>query len=79
MLSYTKWKTLNESILPSFNLGLGRVSNLGIQSQYGFEEVKSEKKKKKKMVTGDGEIVKPSSAKDKPSDDADVDVVGHDE
>ena len=48
MLSYKNWKIMNESILPSFNLGLGRHSNLGIQSQFGLEESGAMHKKNKK-------------------------------
>ena len=47
MQSYKQWKLMNESILPSFNLGLGRPSNLGITSQFGFDEGMHKKKKKK--------------------------------
>jgi hypothetical protein len=74
MLSYKQWKSLNESALSSFNLGLSAPNNLGIVSQFGFEETKHEKKKKKKMPTGDGEIVDPSSKKDEPKKSGDVDV-----
>lgn len=73
MLSYKQWKSLNESALSSFNLGLSTPNNLGVVSQFGFEETKHQKKKKKKMPTGDGEIVDASSKKDEPKK-ADVDV-----
>jgi len=51
MLSYKQWKTLNESILPSFNLGIANPSNLGLQAPagFGFEEARMSKKTKKKM------------------------------
>ena len=75
MLSYKQWKTLNESVLPSFSLGLGRPSSLGLVSQFGFDEMKmAEKKAKKKM--DDGEIVKAKRKADKP--DVEVDVDGKD-
>ena len=81
MISYKQWKLVNESVLPSFNLGLGRATNLGIQSQFGLDEAKAAKKKKKKMV--DDELVKPGKKADKPGEDdepeVDVDVDGHDD
>ena len=43
MLSYKQWKSLNESFLPSFTLGL-KQSNFG----FGLEEAKMAKKKSKK-------------------------------
>ena len=53
MLSYKQWKTLNESVLPSFNLGISNPSNLGIQAPSGFgmdlEVAKKLSKKKAKM------------------------------
>lgn len=80
MLSYKQWKMLNESIMPSFNLGVVNPSNLGVQTQSAFmmdiEEAKMAKKKAKKKMfgdddeTGDGEMVEPASDKDDP----DVDV-----
>ena len=74
MLSYKQWKSLNESVLPSFNLGLGRPSNLGISSQFGFEEAKhgdhGKKMKKMKKMKGDSDLVEPAEKKDDP----DVDV-----
>lgn len=48
MLSYKQWKTLNESILPSFSLGIGNPSNLGLQSPFSTLE-EGKKKSKKKM------------------------------
>ena len=74
MLSYKQWKSLNESILPSFNLGLGNPNSLGIQTPFGFEEAKHGKKSKKKMPTGDGEIVDASSKKDDPKEDEEEEV-----
>lgn len=72
MLSYKQWKMLNESVFPSFNLGIANPSNLGVQSQSGFAMDIEEGKKK--MLgddeTGDGEMVEPASEKDNP----DVDV-----
>ena len=47
----------------SFNLGLGRPSNLGIQSQFGLDEAKSAKKKKKKMMTKKNLISAMTTAK----------------
>lgn len=80
MLSYKQWKMLNESVMPSFNLGVVNPSNLGLQTQSAFtmdiEEAKMAKKKAKKKMfgdddeTGDGEMVEPASDKDDP----DVDV-----
>ena len=79
MLSYKQWKMLNESIMPSFNLGIANPSNLGIQSQSGYSmNFEEAKKSKKKMFgddddeTGDGEMVEPASDKDDP--DVDVSV-----
>ncbi len=78
MLSYKQWKTLNESVLPSFSLGLGRPSSLGLVSQFGFDEMKmAEKKAKKKME--DGEIVKAKRKADKPEVEVDVDGEDSDE
>jgi hypothetical protein len=72
MLSYKQWKSLNESVLPSFNLGLGRPASLGIVSQFGFEEAGMGKKKHGKKKMEDGEIVKPARKADKPSVDVEV-------
>lgn len=69
LLTYKSWKSLNESIMPSFNLGLKSPNNLGIRNQFDFEEAK--KKSKKKME--DGEIVDPAAEKDKPEIDVKVD------
>ena len=72
MLSYKQWKTFNESVLPSFSLGLGRPSSLGLVSQFGFDEMKMAKKKAKKKME-DGEIVKAKRKADKPEVEVDVD------
>lgn len=80
MLSYKQYKALNESVMPSFALGLASHTNLGINSPFAsFEEAKkvAKKKAKKKMFgddeeTGDGEMVPPASEKDEP--DVDVEV-----
>jgi hypothetical protein len=37
MLSYKQWKSINESVLPSFTLGLSNPLNLGIKAQGGVE------------------------------------------
>ena len=50
MLSYKQWKTLNESILPSFTLGLGQPTNLGLQSAFGLGLEESKKAAKKKSL-----------------------------
>lgn len=76
MLSYKQFKALNESVMPSFTLGLANPANLGINSPFGaFQEAK--KMAKKKMIgdeeeSGDGEMVPPASEKDEP--DVDVDM-----
>jgi hypothetical protein len=83
MLSYKQWKMLNESVLPSFTLGVANPSNLGLNapSGFGMDILEAKKKSKKKMdlggeddETGDGETVEPSSPKDDPDVDVDVDV-----
>ena len=76
MQSYKQWKLMNESILPSFNLGLGRPSNLGITSQFGFDEG-MHKKKKKKMKGEDTDLVEPAEEKDKPKVDVEVEEKDH--
>ena len=68
---------MNESILPSFNLGLGRHSNLGIQSQFGFDESGAMQKKKKKKMKGDSDLVEPAEKKDEPDVDVDVEEKDH--
>ncbi len=100
MLSYKKWKTLNESF--DCALGISQPQSLGISSNAGptldeFLSLLNEKKKmKKKMMldkpggmddedeTGDGEMVEPSSLKDKKvvkngCDDDDMDDDDDDE
>lgn len=80
MLSYKQFKALNESVMPSFTLGVANPANLGLSSPFAaFQEAKkmAKKKAKKKMIgdeeeTGDGEMVMPSSEKDEP--DVDVDT-----
>ncbi|MFI5343967.1 MAG: hypothetical protein ACHQUC_07085 [Chlamydiales bacterium] len=85
MLSYEKWKTLNESF--NVTLGLAAPLSLGIRSSTGatFEQLLDERRKmKKKMLgdrldvrrddddedeTGDGEMVEPTSIKDRLKDD----------
>jgi len=94
MLSYKQWKTLNESILPSFNLGLGQPTNLGIQSAFGLgleESKKAAKKKAKKKMEKDkyddededDDLVEPSRKADDPDvemmDDEDDDEDGDDD
>lgn len=89
MLSYKQWKMVNES---TFALGLAVQPTVGIQAPHelGFDEAKkmSKKKSKKKMhfggdededISGDGEMVDPSSAKDSPDVDVDVDDEGGEE
>lgn len=85
MLSYKQYKALNESVMPSFNLGVTNPTNLGLSSPFAdYAEAKkmAKKKSKKKMFgdeeeeTGDGEMVPPASEKDEP--DVDVDM-GDDE
>lgn len=77
MLSYSQWKSLNESV-QGVNLGLGNVQNLGLMSNQALteEEFLAEMKKKakeakkkmrKKMgLNGedDGEVVPPAAKKD---------------
>lgn len=75
MLPYKQWKMLNESVMPSYNLGIAKPSNLGLQSQFALGLEESKKKAKKKMFgddedeTGDGEMVEPSCEKDEPEVD----------
>ena len=64
---------MNESVLPSYNLGLGRPSNLGILSQFGFEESEHMHKKKKKKMKGDSDLVEPAEKKDEPDVEVEVD------
>jgi hypothetical protein len=66
MLSYKQWKTLNESVLPSFTLGVSGPQNIGLQLQSGFdlEEGKHAKKKKEPKVEVEVEE-KEDSKKDK--------------
>jgi hypothetical protein len=94
MLSYKQWKTLNESILPSFNLGITNPSNLGIQSQSGFTmDLEETKKNSKKKMFGDedddedeeededetGDGEMVEPSSEKDEPDVDVDVDGEDE
>lgn len=77
MLDYKKYKLLQESF-GSLNLGLSKPTNLGINSQFNFEEAK---KGKKKM---DGDLVDDEEDDDdevkvKVSKDVDVDDVEDDE
>jgi len=48
MLSYKQWKNLNESILPSFNLGLANPSKIGMVMQNGFDIEENELAEAKK-------------------------------
>jgi hypothetical protein len=48
MLSYKQWKSINESVLPSFTLGLSNPLNLGIKAQGGVELDEAGHSKKKK-------------------------------
>jgi len=92
MLSYKNWKSLNESY--DHSLGLAVPQSLGISSNTGstLEELLAERKKmKKKMLgntdmgnedddeTGDGEMVEPTSLKDKLKDRGDDDMDGDDD
>jgi hypothetical protein len=81
MLSYKQYRALNESVMPTFTLGIAQPTNLGISSPFGVDESKMAKKMSKKKMnfgdeeeddTGDGEMVPPSSDKDSP--DVDVDL-----
>jgi hypothetical protein len=86
MLSYKQYKALNESIMPSFTLGLGKPNNLGLISPFA-EAKKSKKKMDIKLdndedieddiedddETGDGETVQAASEKDEPEVDVHVD------
>ena len=71
MLSYKQWKSLNESVLPSFTLGVSGPQNIGLQLQNGFdlEEGRHAKKKKKDSEEPEVEVeVKEKEEKSKKDD-----------
>jgi hypothetical protein len=70
MLSYKQWKSLNESILPSFNLGLGGPSKIGLVMQNSFDTEEgeiAEAKKGKKHPKVEVEVKDEEKEDGKPS------------
>lgn len=80
MLSYKQWRMLNESVFPSFTLGVTSPNNLGVVggNGVGLEEAKGKKMGKKMHGDEgeDGELVDAIAPKDDP--DVDVDDEEHD-